>query len=272
MNYVCPHCSGPIAGDAKFCSNCGGRLSMAAPRTPMPFTLPPATWPTLNRRTILLGALVLLVLALAGGLVYTKIASMTNLLENPSLETATGSTPTCWALGGYGTNKFAWTRTSDGHTGSFAENVEITSYTSGDRKFVNAQDSGACAPAISAGHTYTVAAWYKSTRQPKIFVYFRNSAGSWVYWSQSPNLAIASSWTQARFTTPAVPAGAAMISIGMGIDGVGSLTVDDFELFEGALFDGASPLGTAAPSETGAPTSTIQCNGSVCSSIPVPSR
>jgi hypothetical protein len=77
-----------------------------------------------------------------------------------------------------------------------------------------------------------------------------------------------------------VPAGALNISIGMGIEGVGSLTVDDFELFEGGSAPpgtanpsqtGSTPTGTAAPDETGAPTSTIQCSGSACASIPVPS-
>ncbi|MDP9247837.1 MAG: polysaccharide deacetylase, partial [Candidatus Dormibacteraeota bacterium] len=101
---------------------------------------------------------------------------------------------------------------------------------SGDRKFVGAQDAGTCAPAISAGHSYTISAWYKSTRQPYIFVYYRNSAGSWVYWTQSAKLAVAAAWAQASFTTPAVPAGATNISVGMGLDGVGSLTMDDFGL------------------------------------------
>jgi hypothetical protein len=156
-----------------------------------------------------------------------------NLLQNPSLETASGSTPTCWLLGGYGTNTFTGTRTSDAHTGSFSENLSVTSLTTGDRKFVNAEDSGACAPAISAGHTYTATAWYKSTVQPYIFLYYRNSAGTWVYWSQSAKFAIAASWTQASFTTPVVPAGATHISVGMGLDRVGSLTMDDFGLVGG---------------------------------------
>lgn len=84
-----------------------------------------------------------------------------NLLQNPSLETASGSTPTCWLFGASGTNTVTWTRTTDAHTGSFAENLNITSYTSGDRKMVNTQDAGTCAPAVTPGHTYTVTAWYK---------------------------------------------------------------------------------------------------------------
>ena len=154
-----------------------------------------------------------------------------NLLQNPSLEQVSGSTPTCWLLSGYGTNTYTWTYTTDAHTGSHAENLSISAWTSGDRKLVNTQDAGTCAPTISAGHTYTVTAWYKSNTQPYIFVYYRNSAGSWVYWTQSAKLAVASSWTQASFTTPAVPAGATNISVGMGESGVGSVTMDDFGLY-----------------------------------------
>jgi hypothetical protein len=58
-----------------------------------------------------------------------------------------------------------------------------------------------------------------------------NSSGSWVYWTQSAKLAAASSWTQASFTTLAVPSGATNISVGMGIAGVGSITMDDFGLY-----------------------------------------
>jgi archaellum component FlaF (FlaF/FlaG flagellin family) len=155
----------------------------------------------------------------------------TNLLKNPSLEQATNGVPTCWLLGGSGTNTYTWTYTTDAHTGSHAENLSISAWTSGDRKLVNTQDTGTCAPTISAGHTYTVTAWYKSTVQPYIYVYYRNSSGSWVYWTQSAKLAVAAGWTQASFTTPAVPSGATNISVGMGMSGVGSVTMDDFGLY-----------------------------------------
>jgi hypothetical protein len=154
-----------------------------------------------------------------------------NLLQNASLEAATGSTPTCWALGGYGTNTFTWSRTSDAHSGSFGETLNVTSYTNGDRKLVSSQDSGACAPAVTAGRTYTMTAWYKSTVPALFFVYYRNSSGSWVYWTQSSGKAATSTWTQASFTTPAIPAGATNISIGLGMTAAGTLTMDDFGLF-----------------------------------------
>ena len=124
-----------------------------------------------------------------------------NLLQNGSLEAATGSAPTCWALGGYGTNTFAWSHTSDAHSGSFGETLDVTSYTNGDRKLAITQDSGACAPAATVDRTYTVTAWYKSTVPTFFFVYYRTSSG-WVYWTQSGGKAATSTWTQATFTTP----------------------------------------------------------------------
>jgi hypothetical protein len=154
-----------------------------------------------------------------------------NLLKNPSLETASGSTPTCWTLGGYGNNTFAWTRTSDAHSGSFGENVNVTAYTDGDRKMVSTQDTGTCAVSVVAGRSYTVTAWYKSGAQPIIYAYTRSSSGAWAYWAQSPRLASAAGWTQASWTTPAVPAGATYVSVGMGLNTVGSVTMDDYSLF-----------------------------------------
>jgi len=155
----------------------------------------------------------------------------TNLLQNASLETASGSTPTCWQLGGYGNNTFAWTRTSDAHTGSFAEKLDINTFTDGDRKLVNTQDAGACAPAATPGKVYTVTVWYKSTVAPRIFAYYRNSSGVWTFWANSAALPVSAGWTQVSYTTPAVPAGATNLSVGLGISAVGSLTMDDFGLF-----------------------------------------
>jgi hypothetical protein len=157
-----------------------------------------------------------------------------NLLQNASLEAASGSTPTCWQLGGYSTNSYIWTRTTDGHSGSYAESLTISSYTSGDRKLVSSQDSGACAPAVSAGESYTVSAWYKGDAQPYLYAYYRSSSGSWIYWGQSAKLPLSSAWTQASWTTPAVPSGATMISVGLGFSGVGALTMDDFDLHAGS--------------------------------------
>jgi peptidoglycan/xylan/chitin deacetylase (PgdA/CDA1 family) len=152
------------------------------------------------------------------------------VLHNPSLEMATGATPTCWLLGGYGANTYAWARTTDAHSGDYSENLRITAYTSGDRKLMSAQDAGSCAPGVTAGHKYLITVWYKSSSHPYIVVYYRNAAYSWVYWTQSADLAYASSWTKATFATPAVPTGGTDISVGMGLSSLGWVTMDDFAL------------------------------------------
>jgi peptidoglycan/xylan/chitin deacetylase (PgdA/CDA1 family) len=154
-----------------------------------------------------------------------------NMLTNASLETATGgSTPDCWQLGGTGTNSYTWSRTSNAHSGSWAENVTISSYTSGDRKLVPSQAANACSPRITPGSTYHLSAWYQSTATAHIVAYYQNSSGSWVYWTQSPAFAASSSWAQASWTTPALPAGAVAFSFGVNIAATGSLTTDDYTM------------------------------------------
>jgi peptidoglycan/xylan/chitin deacetylase (PgdA/CDA1 family) len=154
-----------------------------------------------------------------------------NLLANASLESATGSsTPDCWQLGGTGTNTFTWTRTANAHTGSWAENVAITAYTSGDRKLVTSQQANACSPRVSPGSTFNVGAWYQSNQPVHIVLYYLNSSGSWVYWTQSPVFAASSTWAHASWTTPAVPAGATAMSFGVNLAAVGSLTTDDYTM------------------------------------------
>jgi hypothetical protein len=154
-----------------------------------------------------------------------------NMLANASLETATGgSTPDCWQLGGTGTNSYTWSRTSNAHSGSWAENVTISSYTSGDRKLVPSQGANACSPRITPGSTYNLGAWYQSTATAHIVAYYQNSSGSWVYWTQSPAFAASSSWAQASWTTPALPAGAVALGFGVNIAATGSLTTDDYTM------------------------------------------
>ncbi|MEA2212401.1 MAG: hypothetical protein QOF83_2349, partial [Solirubrobacteraceae bacterium] len=181
--------------------------------------------------------------------------SPTNLLQNASLETTSGGSPSCWLLGGYGTNSFTWAPSTDAHTGANAENLNVSAWTNGDRKLVSAQDTGTCAPAATPGHTYTVTSWYKvpagSTASPRFFAYYRNSAGAWTFWTQSPLYASSSTWTQQTWSTPALPTGATNLSVGMGLQNVGSVTMDDFGLFD-----------NSPPADTTAPTSSITCNGS----------
>jgi peptidoglycan/xylan/chitin deacetylase (PgdA/CDA1 family) len=158
----------------------------------------------------------------------------TNLVLNPSLEADANAdkVPDCWQLGGYGTNTYSWLRSADAHSGSFAERLQITSLASGDRKLVTSQRDLACAPTPTIGKTYTLSAWYKSDQPVLLTAYYRNSAGAWVWWAQSPSLAASGGYVKANWTTPAVPAGATKLSVGLTLARVGTYTVDDFSLVQ----------------------------------------
>ena len=165
------------------------------------------------------------------------------VIQNPSLETPTGATavPTCWQQGSAGTNTATWSHTSDAHTGSFAEQVTISAYTSGDRKIVQKQDSGTCAPAITAGHSYQLSEWYKGTGNIAFTIFTRNAAGTWIFCQQTPFVPASTTWAQATYnwtqpttsnngcgtSTGYVPTA---ISFGLALSSVGTLTVDDATL------------------------------------------
>jgi peptidoglycan/xylan/chitin deacetylase (PgdA/CDA1 family) len=164
----------------------------------------------------------------------TATQAPTNLAQNPSLEIdANGDqVPDCWQRGGSGTNAATFTLTSNASTGSVAQRIDMTSYSSGARRLVTRQDSGACAPAASAGHRYTVDVQYIANSQPVFTIYYRNASGSWVWFAQSPRLPTSSSYRLGSYTTPALPSGATAISVGLSIINLGSLTMDDFTLVD----------------------------------------
>ncbi|MFH5880295.1 polysaccharide deacetylase family protein [Arthrobacter sp. NA-172] len=160
-------------------------------------------------------------------------AAGTNLVQNPGLETAgAGAFPQCWQAGGYGTNTAAFSTVATAHTGTKAEKLTITGYSSGDAKLLPTMDSGSCAPPAVAGHTYSVRAWYTSTAVTQFALYYRDASGNWVYWTSGPWLAAASTYTQASFTTPVLPAGATAVSFGLSLFNNGSVTTDDYAMYD----------------------------------------
>ncbi len=149
-----------------------------------------------------------------------SVAAGENMLQNTSLEEATDpeGIPNCWGTGsGGGTNTATWSRTHEAHSGEWAEQVEISSYTSGDEKLVSRQDTGSCAPTAKPGHTYNASAWYESNQPVHLVAYDYIPEGTekgWHFWAQSNPFAASSTYTQAKWTTPAFPADATLISIG----------------------------------------------------------
>ena len=140
----------------------------------------------------------------------------------------------CWLRGSAGSNTAVWSRVPDAHSGTAAEQVTITSYTSGDRKIVptldNAMANGGCAPSVDDQHSYHLSAWYRSTAPVRFVVFVRNAAGAWSYWRTGPFTPAAASWSMATFDTPQLPAGTTAMSFGLLISGIGTLVTDDYSL------------------------------------------
>ncbi|HZY74915.1 MAG TPA: polysaccharide deacetylase family protein [Jatrophihabitantaceae bacterium] len=150
-------------------------------------------------------------------------------MGNASLETAgINGMPSCWTPSTFGTNNAAYAESTPGHTGNTAVTVTISSYTNGAGQLLPSMYGSTCAPAVAAGHTYALSAWYQSTAVTQFIAYYLTTGGSWVYWTSSPWLAASSSWTQASWTTPAVPAGATRVAFGLSLFSVGSLVTDDY--------------------------------------------
>ena len=200
-----------------------------------------------------------------GGAVQTRItyppAGYMNQVKNASLETDANAdqVPDCWQRGGFGTNTAGYSLVTDAFAGKRAQRIDITSFSSGGRRLVTAQDTGACAPPVTVGHRYTVTGAYKATAQPRITVYYRNASGQWVWFAETALLPTSSSYRQATLTTPAMPSGATAISAGLGIFAVGSITMDAFTIVDADV---------APPRDTSPPTVTISCNGAICSPNP----
>jgi peptidoglycan/xylan/chitin deacetylase (PgdA/CDA1 family) len=156
-----------------------------------------------------------------------------NGLTNPGLESsADGVLPDCWQAAGFGTNSYAVTRTRTAHSGSWAAQLSVSSWTSGDRKLVSKLDLGQCSPSVAPGHVYQLSSWYTSSIAVPFVVYYRNASGAWAYWKTSPVQPASSGWRQASWTTPAVPAGATALSFGLTLTGVGTVTTDDYALVD----------------------------------------
>lgn len=169
-----------------------------------------------------------------------------NGIVNPSLETSgSGGLPSCWSATGYGTNTRTFSRVA-GHTGTYGETIDMTSRTDGDAKLVPTFDLGSCTPSVTAGKHYRVSVWYKSSTTTFFTLYQRNAIGQWAYWTQSPRLAAADDWTLASWITPAVPTGAVATSLGLTIDGVGTVTTDDYGLSEASDSNPPAPPGVNA--------------------------
>ena len=112
----------------------------------------------------------------------------------------------------------------------------MTSYTSGAVRLLSQQDLGYCAPTALPGHRYKLSAWYKGSARPRLVAFVRNGVGTWRVLGQSSRLTKSSTWKHGTWTTPALPSDVNGIGIGVALESVGSLTMDDL-----AVSDAVTP-------------------------------
>jgi peptidoglycan/xylan/chitin deacetylase (PgdA/CDA1 family) len=139
--------------------------------------------------------------------------------------------PVCFQASRYGANRASFRYSPHaGPGGAGAEVISMRQRRSGTAQLLPALDLGSCAPAVSAGRSYTLGAWYKSS-QPVVFnAYYRTAAGAWTFWVTSPPMAASQSWTQASWTPPAIPAGAAAVSFALALRSDGTLATTQYSL------------------------------------------
>lgn len=181
--------------------------------------------------------------ALAAALVATPLttaatasADTTNLLVNSDLE-AGDAWPTCFSAAGWGTEG-VWSL-APGRDGGRAVSVTIADHTDGDRKLL-VSEAADCAPAVTPGASYDVAAWYSSTA-PVALTLFRETSAGWTYWGDLGTQRASADWRRAVATTPAVPEGTLRIAFGLSLGTSGTLTVDDHALTLAAEPGGETP-------------------------------
>ena len=182
-----------------------------------------------------------------------------SLVKNGDLEQGSGPNFTCFQSAGYGSSATYSAAPGRGGTGRAAQ-LTIGAYSNGDRKFLQTLND-TCAPQVTAGRQYNLKVWYTSTIAANLTV-FRHTAAGWQYWFDFDQSPPASVFTQRTAVTPVIPTGTDQISWGMGLSGVGTLVLDDFEM---------SAIGAVAPSSaTTAPGSSGVRNGTLADGIGVP--
>jgi glucose/arabinose dehydrogenase len=145
------------------------------------------------------------------------------LVTNGGLELGTLTTPTGWYTGGYGTNNRLFSYISTGAlTGQKSVKVDITSYTSGDGKWIFNDVP------VTVGNTYIYSQKYASTVPSSLLVRYKlaNNTYQYVYLKYLPTAAVATT-TTAEFT---VPANITAATVWMSLDTIWSTIIDDVSL------------------------------------------
>ncbi len=149
----------------------------------------------------------------------TAHAAGPNLVSNPSFEDGATTTPTAWVDGSNGTSTRTVTTVSPGHTGLRAGEVSVTSYADGDVKW------STDAIPVTEGQHYVVSNWYKGSIPTILVVFYNETQFVWL-----ADIPAALDWTQTPEISITIPSGVTTARVAHLIEGVGTLTTDDYML------------------------------------------
>jgi peptidoglycan/xylan/chitin deacetylase (PgdA/CDA1 family) len=153
-----------------------------------------------------------------------------NLVPNPSLESATGTpaTPLSWLSNKWGTNTVAFSYETNGHTGTRSVKATVSGYANGDAKWYFQPI------AVQPNKSYDISDFYKSTVPTKLVLVTYDAAGTPTYADVATSVpASPTAWAEVK-NTITTPANAATLSIFHLIDANGSLQLDDMTVVPSA--------------------------------------
>jgi Domain of unknown function (DUF1929) len=158
-----------------------------------------------------------------------------NLVVNPGFSQSGSGFPACWTKSVTGTNKASFSMTSKAYSGSAAVQLSVSSYTSGEALAMITENQ-ACAPAVTAGHQYSLDVHYMSSSPNAVIEVYRHDAKTgWQFWMDLKNLPAAGTYQDASVRTPTIPAGTNQISFGVALYGTGTLITDNYSMVDATV-------------------------------------
>lgn len=167
----------------------------------------------------------LLILLLLSGLILPArnvFANSTNLIANPSVETAFNSLPTSWTPNSWGSSSANLSYANNGHTGNFSLMASLSNRTNGDAKWIPD------AANVVASQSYTYRDYYISNVATEIDAQYTDTSGN-VSYAYLGAVNASSSWNSVSETF-VTPANVAKVSVLHILAANGTLQTDDFSL------------------------------------------
>ncbi len=152
----------------------------------------------------------------------STFAAGPNLIQNPSLETASGTTPSQWSKVSWGNIIPTFSYPVAGHSGNGAQ-ITLLSNTTGDARFEHTPVN------VEPGKVYEFSGWYKSNVATDVDIKYISSNGA-VSWGWVASLPSSGNiWKQVTANIT-IPANISKIVVFNLINKQGTLVIDDYSL------------------------------------------